>query len=193
MKEIKVMYHGDIKETIKNELKKMKEEGDGICHIGGKSKSNAIDLYLAEDVELEVFGRYYLDLGVSIKIPEGYKADVRPRSSTFSKFQLIQSNSLGLIDTSYSGKDDVWKMPVYVAPMQEDIKDLFEQLRLNIDVSLRTKNTSNWQEPMFRKIKVKKGTRLCQFEIFKVMEDFKIVESDLTGEKERGGLGSTGV
>ena len=45
----------------------------------------------------------------------------------------------------------------------------------------------------FRKIKIPKGTRLCQFRINKVMEDFDFIEADLSNEATRGGLGSTGI
>lgn len=52
-----------------------------------------------------------IDLGVVIELPKGFKADVKPRSSTFRKYGLIQANSIGLIDQSYCGPDDVWKFP----------------------------------------------------------------------------------
>lgn len=55
----------------------------------------------------------YIDLGVCIELPEGYEAIVAPRSSTFKKYGLIQTNSIGIIDHSYCGDNDWWKMPVY--------------------------------------------------------------------------------
>lgn len=53
-----------------------------------------------------------LDLGVAMKLPEGFEAHLIPRSSTFKKWGIIQTNSIGEIDNSFSGNDDVWKMPV---------------------------------------------------------------------------------
>lgn len=47
-----------------------------------------------------------------MKLPEGYEAHVVPRSSTYKNFGIIQSNSMGIIDNSYSGNNDIWKMPV---------------------------------------------------------------------------------
>ena len=35
-----------------------------------------------------------------------------PRSSTFKTWGILQTNSMGVIDNSYSGTNDIWKMPV---------------------------------------------------------------------------------
>ena len=52
-------------------------------------------------------------MGVSIELPEGYEAIMAPRSSTFKRWGIIQTNSIGVIDNSYCGDDDIWMMPVY--------------------------------------------------------------------------------
>lgn len=54
-----------------------------------------------------------IDLGVSMKLPDGYEAHIAPRSSTFKNWGIIQTNSVGIVDASYCGTDDVWKMPCY--------------------------------------------------------------------------------
>lgn len=59
-----------------------------------------------------VFTYGLLDLGVAIKLPKGFEAHLMPRSSTFKKWGIIQTNSIGEIDNSFSGNDDIWKMPV---------------------------------------------------------------------------------
>lgn len=93
MEEIKIKYHADIEH-----VKKI-EQGDWI------------DLRSAEDVTL-MLGEYrMIDLGVSMKLPEGYEAHVAPRSSTFKNFGIILVNGIGIIDNSYCGNDDVWKFP----------------------------------------------------------------------------------
>ena len=51
-------------------------------------------------------------LGVAMKLPEGYEAILAPRSSTFRRYGLIQTNGIGVVDSSYSGNDDQWMMPV---------------------------------------------------------------------------------
>lgn len=184
MKEIKIMYHND---------------NPKLDHIGDKNKSNWIDLYTAEDYEIEVGKRYMLSLGVSIKLPSGYEANIVPRSSTFKQFGLLQCNHYGVIDTSYCSDKDVWHMPVYAPIQQEDlingISELFESFydKKVDDLKEKTMNELVKNSFTFRKIKIPKGTRLCQFRINKVQEDFKFVESDLSNETTRGGLGSTGI
>lgn len=53
-----------------------------------------------------------IPLGVAIELPPGYEAHIIPRSSSFKKFGFIQTNSMGLIDESYCGDNDEWKLPV---------------------------------------------------------------------------------
>lgn len=48
-----------------------------------------------------------------MKLPDGYEAHIAPRSSTFKNFGIIQTNSVGVVDNSYSGDNDEWLMPVY--------------------------------------------------------------------------------
>ena len=47
-----------------------------------------------------------------MKLPDGYEAWIVPRSSTFKKYHIIQTNGIGIIDNSYCGDNDEWKMPV---------------------------------------------------------------------------------
>lgn len=76
------------------------------------SKGNWIDLYLAEDVMLASGQRAYLPLGVAMELPEGYEAIMAPRSSTFKRWGLLETNSIGIIDSTFCGPEDEWKMPV---------------------------------------------------------------------------------
>lgn len=52
-----------------------------------------------------------IDLGISMRLPEGYEAHIAPRSSAFKHWGIFQVNSVGVIDNSFSGTNDVWKMP----------------------------------------------------------------------------------
>ena len=76
-------------------------------------KSDWIDLRAAERVELKAGEFRIISLGVSMKLPEGYEAHLAPRSSTFLKYGILQTNSVGVIDNSYSGDNDIWGMPAY--------------------------------------------------------------------------------
>ena len=61
------------------------------------------------DVE---FKHALIPLGFAMEIPEGFKANLYPRSSTYKKWKIIFANSVGNIDSSYSGNDDEWKASV---------------------------------------------------------------------------------
>lgn len=70
-----------------------------------------IDLRSAEQVDMDAGDFRIISLGISMKLPEGYEAHVVPRSSTFKKWGVLQTNGVGIIDESYCGENDVWKFP----------------------------------------------------------------------------------
>ena len=76
-------------------------------------KSDWIDLRAAERVELKAGQFRLIRLGVAMALPAGYEAHVVPRSSTFKTWGILQTNSMGVIDGSYCGDNDEWRMPVY--------------------------------------------------------------------------------
>ena len=79
------------------------------------AKGDWIDLRAAEDLELKAGDFRYIRLGVGMILPEGYEAHVAPRSSTFKNFGILVSNSIGIIDNSFCGEEDEWRLPVYAA------------------------------------------------------------------------------
>lgn len=76
-------------------------------------KGDWIDLRAAEDVYLESGSSKLIPLGVGMKMPEGYEAHIVPRSSTYKNFGVIQTNHMGVVDSSYCGDDDQWYFPAY--------------------------------------------------------------------------------
>lgn len=70
-----------------------------------------VDLRAAETVELKQFDFKIIKLGIGMILPEGYEANIVPRSSTFKNFGILQTNSFGVIDNSYSGDNDQWGFP----------------------------------------------------------------------------------
>lgn len=87
---------------------------NGASHTLEKSVvGDWIDLYCAEETILHAGERTYISQGVSMKLPEGYEAITAPRSSTFKRYGILQTNSIGVIDSSYCGDDDIWMVPVY--------------------------------------------------------------------------------
>lgn len=77
-------------------------------HIRGKSNPDVAEVRTRE-VD---FDSCIAKLGVCMEIPKGYEAILAPRSSTFKKYGLIQTNSIGVIDNSYSGDEDEWGMAI---------------------------------------------------------------------------------
>lgn len=75
------------------------------------NKSDWIDLRASEEVKFKKGEFKLVPLGVAMKLPTGYEAHIAPRSSTFKNFGVIQTNSTGVVDNSYSGDEDMWKMP----------------------------------------------------------------------------------
>ena len=67
-----------------------------------------IDLRAAETVEMRSGEYRLIPLGVSMRLPRGYEAHVAPRSSTFKKWGILMTNSIGIIDESYCGDGDLW-------------------------------------------------------------------------------------
>ena len=96
-------------ETIR--IKYFTEDIDKLDYIAGKS--DWIDMMASEEVELKAGEFKLIPLGVAMQIPAGYEAHLVPRSSTFKTWGIIQTNSMGVIDGSYCGDNDMWRMPVY--------------------------------------------------------------------------------
>lgn len=113
-----------------------------------------------------------LPLGIAMRLPDGFEANIVSRSSTFKNFGFIQVNSYGIIDNSYCGDNDEWKDPVYF--LKDGVVhsgDRVCQFRLNL-----SQKATVWQ-----KIK------------WLFTSGFKFVEVDSLGGEDRGGFGSTGV
>lgn len=72
-----------------------------------------IDLRAAETISFKAGEHKLVPLGVGMILPEGYEAHIVPRSSTFKKYGIIQTNHVGIIDNSYSGEEDEWKFSAY--------------------------------------------------------------------------------
>lgn len=92
---IKIKYFTDIEKITKIE------------------KGDWIDLRAAEDVTLKAGEFKLIPLGVAMELPVGYEAHMVPRSSTYKKFGIIQTNHQAVIDESYCGDNDQWLYPAY--------------------------------------------------------------------------------
>ena len=96
--------------TERIKIQYLNDEIEKLCYIDGKS--DWIDLRAAEEVELKKGEFALIHLGVAMQLPKGYEACLIPRSSTYKNFGIIQTNHMGLIDETYCGPNDWWRMPV---------------------------------------------------------------------------------
>lgn len=94
-------------ETAKELKVKINTHGNKLPEAHGEW----IDLYTAEDAELKQLDFKIISLGISMQLPNGYYAEVVPRSSTCKNFGVIMANSMGIIENSYCGDGDVWGFP----------------------------------------------------------------------------------
>ena len=92
-------------------IKYFTDKIDKLTYVDGKS--DWIDLRASEDVELKAGEFKLIPLGVAMELPKGYEAHLVPRSSTFKNYGILQTKSCGIIDCSYCGDEDMWRMPVY--------------------------------------------------------------------------------
>lgn len=93
----------------KIKVRKLTDIGD----LAAMGSGDWIDLRCAETTYIAKDEFKLIPLGVSMQLPEGYEAIIAPRSSLFKNYGLIQTNSIGIIDESYCGDEDEWKLPVY--------------------------------------------------------------------------------
>lgn len=66
--------------------------------------SAGLDLRADEDVVVAPGERKLVPTGLAIELPEGYEAQVRPRSGLALKHGLTMVNAPGTIDTDYRGE-----------------------------------------------------------------------------------------
>lgn len=110
-------------------IKYFSDQAERLDYIEGKS--DWIDLRASEDVSLRKGDFALIPFGVAMELPKGYEAHLVPRSSTFKNWGIIQTNSMGVIDGSYCGDHDMWKMPVYATRDTEiHVGDRVAQFRI---------------------------------------------------------------
>ena len=134
-------------------------------------KGDWIDVYAREEVILDKNDFALVPLGFAMQLPKGYEAHLAPRSSTFEKWGITQTNGVGVIDESYCGDGDEWKMSVYC---------------------LETRHTMDTKNGTVQRTIIRKGDKIGQFRLMKKMEEVKFTEVASLGNEDRGGFGSTG-
>lgn len=76
------------------------------AHIPQKAHEDdaGFDLYASEDFTLKAHSYGCVPTALSIELPEGYEAQVRPRSGLAAKYGVTVLNAPGTIDAGYRGE-----------------------------------------------------------------------------------------
>ena len=110
-------------------IKYFTDKIDKLAYIDGKS--DWIDLRASEEVTLKQGEFALVPLGVAMELTKGYEAHIVPRSSTYKNFGVIQANHCGVVDGSYCGDNDMWRMPVIaMRDTQIHVNDRICQFRI---------------------------------------------------------------
>lgn len=110
-------------------IKYFTDKIEKLAYIDGKS--DWIDLRASEEVTLKQGEFALVPLGVAMELPKGYEAHIVPRSSTYKNFGVIQANHCGVVDGSYCGDNDMWRMPVVaMRDTQIHVNDRICQFRI---------------------------------------------------------------
>ena len=103
--------------------------------VASKDNGDCYDLFTCEKATIKAGTPTLVSLGISMKLPKGCVAKIYDRSSTPLKLGVQLANSVGFIDNSYQGNNDVWKYEARVC------------------------------KGGTKQITISEGTRICQFEI----------------------------
>lgn len=153
-------------------------------------KSDWYDLYSREEMFIVEGCSAMIPLNITTKLPAGCEAYTVPRSSTFKNKGLIQTNHHSVIDESYHGDDDEWRMPVYAVPGMTHDWAYIDNKGTLIMVDKREDIPKGF--PSIRGSHVRKGERVCQFRIQTHMPDIIFHEVGYLEGSSRGGFGTTG-
>jgi dUTP pyrophosphatase len=88
------------KETVKIKIKMLNENGEKLKFVEGNSGS---DIRSVVATIIKPGERKLIDCGFKMEIPEGYEAQIRPRSGLAIKNGITVLNAPGTIDQSYRG------------------------------------------------------------------------------------------
>ena len=148
--------------ALQMKIKYFSEDAKRLMKI---DKGDWIDVYANKDIIIHQGECTLVPLGFAMQLPVGYEAYLLPRSSTFKKWGILVANSMGVIDESYCGDTDEWKLSAYC--MKPNCPDAGYTM-------------------------IKKGDKIAQFRIQEKMPAVEFIEVDSLGNESRGGFGSTG-
>ncbi|WP_368652386.1 dUTP diphosphatase [Ornithinibacillus sp. 4-3] len=166
---------------------------DAILPVRAHYSDSGFDLFANENLIIEPGETIVVKTGIAINLPDGYEAQVRPRSGISSKTKLRVQ--LGTIDNSYTGEIGI--IVDNTENHDESLQDEFHDDTLK-DISERLINAWDYLDAFddFHNVNsylIKKGDKLAQLVIQKLPQ-VHAYEVDKLPDTERGtnGFGSTG-
>lgn len=151
---------------------------------------SGFDLYAAKDVYIKPGETVIVPTDIAIKLPEGYEAQIRPRSGITSKTKLRVQ--LGTIDNAYTGAlgiivDNISPEYFYIPRHLRDKNTSY----VNLANGLTWRSFSRHEEGTYL---VRKGDKIAQLVVQPVALPQLVEVSDLD-ETDRGesGFGSSGT
>ena len=99
---------GDVEDKMKLKFKKIHE--NAIIPKFAKEGDAGLDITAIDDHEIQPNQHLLVKTGLKMEIPQGYEAQVRPRSGLALKNKITVLNSPGTIDSGYRGEIGVIMM-----------------------------------------------------------------------------------
>ena len=143
---------------------------------------SGFDLYADEDATLAYGETKVIATNIALELPDGYMADVRPRSGLTSKTALRVQ--YGTVDAGYRGGIGIICDNVDNLYKVKTIDNKLHAIITGDQDAILTYNTA---------IEIKRGDKIAQLVIQKI-PDIELIEADELNETARGagGFGSTG-
>lgn len=149
---------------------------EGATELEKISQGDWIDVYARKNVFVPFLGQAMVPLGFAMELPKGMEGHLAPRSSTMKSWGMIQTNSVGIVDSSFAGDNDEWQFPVQCTMPHECIATQIEGHKVRL--------SGTW---------IRKGDKVAQFRIVDNMKDIKFIKVETLGNADRGMEGSTGT
>ena len=117
-----------ITETMQVRIQKIRPDAVLPGYAHGPQEDAGMDLRAVEDVLLEPGKPKMVPTGLSVEVPRGYEAQVRPRSGLSLKHAIIMPNGPGTVDPGYRGEIRVILMNLGSEPYQIHAGDRIAQM-----------------------------------------------------------------
>lgn len=157
---------------------------DAVIPTKAHASDSGFDLVASEDVVIEPGETEVVPTGISVQLPEGFEAQVRPRSGVTVKTKLRVQ--LGTIDNGYKGE---------IGVIVDNTNDIYRAKTLN-HLELLNGDFSPITFSMYKEgaYLIRKGDRIAQLVVqsLPTVESVEVYDVEET-ERGAGGFGSTGV